>query len=345
MVVVKPETLHRGIPRCVEVTGGEIRFVVVPTWAGRLSLLDFGQGNVLFNNPKVDGKRLSMGQSWGVWDGNATDVVLGTGEGSLNQFSGIWLHPWSIIEQLNDGIRIAGGYNSQAGLSAERIYQLDKKRQTLQYTYRITAEKTGNEPWTVRERCVFPGDATVFAPLDQSDPKANRKHASENKTSKLTSTNIIEDMLVLQCNPAGGISLAATLREGWIAVLQGRSVMLMQFKIIPNGSYLHEDGVHAFFWLAPNYIEVEPLSPTVSLPSKQSLSFKQIWSHRLVPNEIDSADITAVGQWLRAAEPSFAWPKWADSELGEFWATPKPDSIETAFSPGLVYKDDFEDDL
>lgn len=54
---VKAETVkHRGIEGCVEITAARTRLVVVPAWAGRISVLDFGAGNVLWTDPKLDGK-------------------------------------------------------------------------------------------------------------------------------------------------------------------------------------------------------------------------------------------------------------------------------------------------
>ena len=82
---------HRGLEGCVELRAGDTRVVVAPPWAGRLSVLDFGWGNVLARDPKVDGKVLAPEAAWAPWDGNATDILRSDGR---HQWPRLWLHPW-----------------------------------------------------------------------------------------------------------------------------------------------------------------------------------------------------------------------------------------------------------
>jgi len=298
---------HRGIAGAVQVSIGKARMVIVPAWAGRLSLLDFGWGNVLHNDPKVDGKVLKSDQAWGPWDGNATDVVRGVvGKGSKNQFKGLWLHPWPKVSTPGGGsVEIASDVSRNAGLSAKRSYRLLCDGACLQYDFTITNEGGQAAKWTIWERAmVKAGDYTIAPAAKEGAYPEGWKVRDQTRSIPADNAKTVGDFIVFKAGLKGA-GMAARLRDGWIATVYGRNVFLMTWKLDPRGSYPHYDGANAVFWIARDFIEIEPLSPTVKLAKGKSLSFRQIWRGLELPDGLDPGDVRAVGKWLtKNAKPS-----------------------------------------
>jgi len=305
---VKKMDKHRGIADAVQVSALKTRMVVVPSWAGRISLLDFGWGNILHNDPKVDGKVLKADQAWGPWDGNATDVVRGVvGKGSKNQFKGLWLHPWTKIGA-PDGrwnVEIASDVSPDAGLSAKRAYRFPYGGSLLEYVFTITNESAEAAEWTIWERAMVKAGDYCLAPAAKEGayPKG-WKVRDQTKSVPADNAETVGDFIVLKAGHKGA-ALAARLRDGWIATVYGRNVFLMTWKLDRDGTYPHYDGANSVFWISQDYIEIEPISPTMKLAKGKGMSFRQTWRALKLPESVDPADVRAVGKWLAEnAKPS-----------------------------------------
>lgn len=289
---------HRGLGECVELRAGSARVVVVPSWAGRLSVVNFGGGNVLHRNAAVDGRVLPADQGWGPWDGNATDVVRGVGKESKNQFKGLWLHPWSVVETSANQVRLASADGLPAGVRAERSYCLSADGSRLKQTYRITAEEGGDRPWTVWERAVVPADRYVLAPAMPARGFGDGYKTRDGQAIEPRHARTVGEFVQLRAGRPKGRGLAAHLRQGWLAAVRGRDVLLVTWPLDPAGRYPHEGGAHAVFWVADEFIEIEPLSPSRPLARGQSLALEQVWHHLEVPESVDADDPRAVGRWI-----------------------------------------------
>ncbi len=298
---------HRGLEGAVEISAGPTRLVVVPQWAGRISVLDFGQGNVLWQDPSIDGKVLPAADAWGPWDGNATDLMSADGR---RQWIGLWLHPYPKVvphyqrgersPQLS-GVEVSSAVNAETGLSISKRYELSADGRTLRYSVTVSAQKPASGGWTVWERALVPATTYAVAPLDKSHPGpgpegyAVHEGATVRPADRLS---VHDGFLVVRGGTGAGVGVAARLRNGWIACVYGRHVLLISYPLDPAGKYPHMGGANAFFWLAPENLEIEPMSPQVSIGPEAPYTFAQVWRWLTLPESVSADDPAAVGRWI-----------------------------------------------
>lgn len=323
---------HRQIEGCLEMTLGKARLIVVPAWAGRISLLDFGGGNVLWNDPKVDGKVLPANEAWGPWDSSATDIATMVGQEPKGQWKGLWLHPWKTIRvpglpqftaepgtKANlsvtrtcargappERIEIAGETSPETHLSARRAYALAADGQSLIYTYTITSHGGDARGWTIRERALVPGGGYAIAPLRRGGAFPEG-WAARDKTpvEPPELAKAAGDFLVLRAGAAKGVGLAARLRAGWLANVRGGRALVMTWPIAQDGKYPAYGGANALLSIAAEHLELGPLSAEMTLEEGQSAAFTQVWRWLSLPPDVREDDPQAVGQWIeRSCEPA-----------------------------------------
>ncbi len=292
---------HRGFDDAIELTRGDARVVVVPAWAGRMSVLDLGAGNLLLIDPRVEqGKTLGPGQGWMLWDGNATDVA---DEAGRSQWKQLWLHPWSVETRGPGGVTLASKVNTQAGLSAARWYRLDDRGLIMKYT--ITSHAPEPRRWTIWERALVPAEDTfVLVPVDAGadsfEAFGGGWKVRDGKRVQPVDRAVGRDgLLVLRGGTEQGVGLAARLTDGWIGIVRDGQVALLRWQIDPEARYVVEQGAHAVFYLAEHAIELEPLSPQFLLQPGKSASFEFLWQKLGRPEGVDPSDPDAVAEWVR----------------------------------------------
>jgi len=298
---------HRGLEGCVELRAGGTRVVVAPSWAGRLSVLDFGWGNVLAHDPKVDGKVVEPEVAWAPWDGNATDVL---GSDGRHQWPRLWLHPWPAVEFLPGGVEVTSTVNRETQLSLTKRYELSPDGRAL--TYAVTVACHGGrraQAWTVWERAMMamPEGSYAIVPVARSKAFPDGWRVQEKSVVDPPDRAVAHgEFLVLRAGTKKGAGLAARLRAGWLGVVRGRHVLLMTFPLEESGHHTHHGGAHALFWLAEGAIEMEPLSAEDRLRHLESLTFTQVWHALDLPDDVPSDSPAAVGAWLDAQTLSAA---------------------------------------
>lgn len=287
---------HRGLP-AVEVRAKTTTLIAVPAWAGRLSVLDFGAGNVLWQDPRIDGKTLPADAPWMPWDGNATDVVSAAG---AMQWLDLWLRPYPQVRTFDYGVEFQSAPDPKAQLTLAKRYQLAPDGRHL--TYSATATHVGSEPaaWTLWERAQLLVPRYLIAPLDKSGPFPagyTLRGAAKEAPPKLVQV-VAGDYLVLRPGSQEGLGLSARLRAGWVAIVHDKAVLLIQYPIDPAGDYPHFGGGNFMPWIGETAIEVEPITPQKLLKTGQSLSLVQTWRWLPLPPDLDASNPAALGPWL-----------------------------------------------
>jgi hypothetical protein len=290
---------HRKFTDCVEVKAGQTRLVVVPSWAGRISVLDFGGGPVLKSNAGLDGKVVPAAEEWAPWDGNATDVYRGAD--GKNQFKGMWLHPWSKVKLLPDGVELASDVVPAIQLSAQRRYRLSPDGRQLTHEYTITSHGGKPTSWAVWERATLTADGYAVVPVETTPKLPQGWMLRENTTIQPPEhAQTREGFLVIKPKTKAGGGMAARLRAGWAASVRGQRVLLITFPIDPKGTYRRFEGSHCLLWLAPDFLEFEPLSAESTLKPGESFTFPMVWRWLDLPADVDGQDAVAVGRWLES---------------------------------------------
>lgn len=286
---------HRKFDNAVEIKSEQTRAVVVPQCAGRLSVLDFGGGNVLFSDPKIDGNILKPADGWAPWDGNATDIASTDGK---SQWKQLWLHAWPEVNVGERNVEIASETNPQINLSAVKRYALAGDGKSLQYSYTLVPHGNVESGWTIWERALMVGDYAV-APLSSGGPSEKgyivRDNAKVDPADRLESR---DGFLIVRPGVRKGVGIAARLRSGWMALVRGDHVLLMQYPIEPAGNYPHFNGANAVFYIAADKVEMEPMSAEHTFADGESYTFPQTWSWLAIPQNVDGNDPVAVGRWL-----------------------------------------------
>jgi hypothetical protein len=287
---------HRGLEGAVGVTAGPAKLVVVPAWAGRMSVLDFGGGNVLWQDGGVDGKTLAADVPWMPWDGNATDLVRADGG---MQWLELWLRPYPQVRLIEYGVELQSGPDGKAQLTATKRYELSADGR--QMTYTATATNVGQEPagWTVWERAQMLVPRYLIAPLDTRGPISGGwrlRSAAKEAPPALVQTH--GDYLVLRPGSKEGVGLSVRLRAGWVGVVHEDGVVLIQYPIDGGGEYAHFGGGNFMPWIGERAIEVEPVSPQKMLKNGESVSLVQTWRWLELPKGVDVSNPQAVGAWV-----------------------------------------------
>ncbi len=291
---------HRGFAGCVELAQGSTRVVIVPQWAGRLSMLDFGGGNLLKHNPMIDGRALAADVPWMPWDGNATDLMRQSD--GRSQWPSLWLHPYEVVEAGPGGVALRSQPSVETGLVVDKRYELIDDGKALRYTVTIT--RVSGDPaegWTIWERALMPVQQYALAPLKRgklADGYATRDGGVIDPPDRVTVAGGEGQYLVMRKGTKEGAGLAIHLAHGWLAAVWGQGVLAMTFPIDEKGTYPHFNGATAIPWIGPDVIEMEPVGPLVHLKEGESASFTQVWRWLPLPEEVDGNDPAAVGRWV-----------------------------------------------
>lgn len=289
------QVTHRQLP-AVQLQASHTALVAVPAWAGRLSLLDFGAGNVLWQDPRIDGKTLPADAPWMPWDGNATDVVSATGG---MQWLNLWLRPYPQVRTFDYGVELQSTPDPKANLIFTKRYQLSPDGRTLTYTATATSSADPPTGWTVWERAQLLVPRYLIAPLDKSGPFPTGyalRGAAKEALPKLV--QVQGDYLVLRPGSKQGVGLSARLRDGWIAIVHDKAVLLIQYPIEPAGDYPHHGGGNFMPWIGETAIEVEPITPQKMLKAGESVTLVQTWRWLPLPPNLDASNPAALGPWL-----------------------------------------------
>lgn len=291
---------HRGFEDCVELAAGAARVVVVPQWAGRLSVADFGGGNVLKSDPRIDGRMLGDDVPWMPWDGNATDLMRGSDRRS--QWPPLWLHPYEVVQLGDDFVELRSRPGADTGLRVSKRYELAGDGRSLRYTVTITRiDGDEAEGWTIWERALMPVQRYALAPLRRAgmfpDGYATRDGGAVDPADRVS---VAGDYLAMRPGTTQGAGLAVQLAAGWLAAVNRDGVLLMTFPIEPAGDYPHYDGATAIPWIGADVIEMEPVAPQARLRQGESASFTQVWRWLTPPASIDLSQPAAVGRWVDA---------------------------------------------
>lgn len=297
---------HRGIDDAVQISAAGTRLVVVPAWAGRLSVLDFGTGNLLYQNPQIDGAVVKPQDGWAPWDGNATDPVRLQGDQRQSQFKGLWLHPYPTVDLLPAGVRVASAVSPDAQLAATKAYTLAPDGRRVDYTMRVASHAGESTRWIIQERALMVPDYVVLPLAAADNAWETRDGTSVQPTSHAEQ---VGDFLVLRPGVEKGAGLAVRLRAGWAGVVRGEGAMLMTFPLDPRGEYPLYGGSHILPWLNPGSIEVEPLSPVYALAPNGTAELAQTWYWLELPADVRAGGPGRVGQWLEQQARALALPQ------------------------------------
>lgn len=307
---------HRGFEGCVELAAGATRLVVVPQWAGRLSVVDFGSGNLLKHHAAIDGKALSSDVPWMPWDGNATDLMR-EGDGR-SQWPPLWLHPYEMVETGPDSVTLESGPSAETGLRVRKTYVLDPSGTALTYTITITrVSGDAGEGWTVWERALMPVERYALAPLKRGGAfPEGFKPRDGGVVEPADRVSVAGDYLVMRKGTEKGAGLAVQLSAGWLAAVSDAGVLAMTFPIrdgrsaqeaqeaqeaqAAQAAYPHFEGATAIPWLGSDVIEMEPVGPLVHLQEGESASFTQVWHWLPLPADVDVNHPATVGAWVDA---------------------------------------------
>ena len=293
------EMEHRGLTNCVEITAGQTRVIVAPAWAGRVSVLDFGAGNVMFRDAGLDGKTVGPDAGWMLWDGNATDVVRSDGR---SQWPPLWLHPYEMASMGGNHVEMCSDVNADTGLIASKRYELSDDGRTVTYTFTVTRQAGGAaEGFTVWERALMRVGRYAIAPLDRTwgDGKGWRQREARPRwVYPQTCLQEVGDTLVMRSGIYEPVGLAVRLRAGWIAIVEAEGVMLIEFPLEADGSYPHHGGANFMPYLNQESIELEPVSAEFHLEVGQTASFTQQWRWLAPPANLDLDDPAAVAKWV-----------------------------------------------
>lgn len=289
---------HRGFADCVELTAGPTRVVVVPQWAGRLSVVDFGGGNVLKTDPRIDGRALAADVPWMPWDGNATDLMRGSDRRS--QWPGLWLHPYQVVQLGGDFIELRSRPSADTGLQVSKRYELAGDGLSLRYTVKITRlDGDAAEGWTIWERALMPVGRYALAPLRRGGAFPEGYTTRDGGTvAPADRVTVAGDYLVMRPGTTQGAGLAVQLAAGWLAAVADGGVLAMTFPLEPTGPYPHYDAATAIPWIGPDVIEMEPVAPQMHLKRGESASFTQVWRWLTPPSNLDLTQPAAVGRWI-----------------------------------------------
>lgn len=292
---------HRGFEDCVELTAGATRVVVAPQWAGRLSVLDFGAGNLLKHNASIDGKALAPEVPWMPWDGNATDLMRASD--GRSQWPGLWLHPYEVVETGDHSVTLKSQPSAETGLVMSKRYELIEDGKALRYTVTIT--RVSGDPaegWTIWERALMPVQQYALAPLKRGDgfPQGfeGRDGGVVDPADRVSAAG---GYLVMRKGTREGAGLAIQLARGWLAAVSSEGVLAMTFPIHPKGAdnaYPHFNGATAIPWIGPDVIEMEPVAPQAHLELGESASFTQVWRWLPLSADVDVNNPAAVGRWV-----------------------------------------------
>jgi hypothetical protein len=316
---------HRQIDGCLEMTLGKMRLVAVPAWAGRISLLDFGGGNVFWNDPKVDGKVLPLNEASGPWDSSATDIATMVGQQRKSQWKGLWLHPWktlrvpglptftaepgakanfSVTRSCAPGspperVEISSDTSAETHLSAGRAYAPAADGRSLTYTYTIISHGGDARGWTVSERARVPGGGYAIAPIRRGGAFPEGWTARD-KTA-VDPPELAKpagDFLVLRAGARKEAALAARLRAGWLANVRGGHAFVMTWPIAEDGKCPAYGGANALLAIGEDYLELGPLSAEMALEEGQTATFTQVWRWLALAPGVREDDPSAVGKWI-----------------------------------------------
>lgn len=293
------------------ISNGACEMVVVPAISRVMHFAPDGGKNILWLNPKTLGQTFDKDN--GQWNNMGGDKVWPTEQGLWGKHAkrNGWPPPYwfdccpSTPEPIKGGVRLTSQMSPQFGAVCVREFVMDETKPLVRI--RQLYRKTEGEPvpmtfWTITQI-----NQPLFSmlPLGGADDKGLRYKAM-GAGLKPDGFKATASLIAVYNQPAAaqkvGVTADAELAGGWVAAAWDNVVFVESHKLVKDGKYPDGNCGGELFAAdkgGGSYVEMELLSPLITLEKGQELRDDAVW--QLMPLDQKPEDPEKLAAPIQAA--------------------------------------------
>jgi hypothetical protein len=270
------QTTHHGWDGAYQMSNGDVALVIVPQIGGRIMAYSLtGLDTLFYQNPDEFGKLYPITPE--PWHNYGGYKVWNAPQDRWGWPPDPWLDfgPCS-IQILNPlKVRTVGAPSFQTGIVYTREIEMAESGSRVQIAQTMTNITDHTVEWSVWDVTQLQRpDWIVFSLNIQSIfPNGINHHNDKSRESK--GWHVEGDWIYINYLEDGG-KLGADSHVGWIAYAKDNQIYLKTFPVYADQKYPH-NGDTVEVYTAEKYIEVEVLSPLVTLGPGKSYTFTEQW--------------------------------------------------------------------
>ncbi len=305
---------YRGWQNCYRLSNDSVEVVVVPESGGRISEYSLKGKNIMYVDPRQDGKTLKdYRKQWFDPDGGRFDYGPERVTQRIHEVT--WMGPWKATVTGEYSLRIVSQPDPSLGLESTREFTLDKESSHLVVRQTMRNVSDHETKWWFWSRTLAKPGGKMLAPLNSNSklPKGWGKYVWKENRVEIENPQdnriaIVDGIITLHAvGPAAGFGTDAS--AGWMAYGEDGLLFIKRFRYFPNKAYKEDAGFTTRLYMDGEKCELEPVSPQVILQPNESYSFTEHWWLFDYPpaNELDF-DCKAAAEFIHAHTLSPARP-------------------------------------
>lgn len=291
----------RGFKECYRLFNDTADVIVVPESGGRILAYRLGDKNVLYTDPKLDGKSLSSTKDW--FDPDAGRFDIGPETGAIPPRTHMWLGGWQAEITGKRELTLTSVAEESVGLVVTRVFKLDKKSSYLQVQQTMRNISSKEVRYCFWSRTLAPAGGIAFLPINPKSKFAKGwvtyPLTGENMTSPQDPRITLEKGYFLFRPSGKSAKYGLDSFAGWLGYFREGVVFAKRFACFPEGKYVDGAGFSVEFYGNDAMCELEPLSPEAVLKPGSSYRFDEHWW--LLPwpeGKLDGFDVAAAARLI-----------------------------------------------
>jgi hypothetical protein len=300
---------YRGFKDCYRLFNGKAEAIVVAESGGRVLAFQLEGKNVLYADPKLDGKSLATEKGW--FNPDAGRLDIGPETGGVPPRLNMWLGQWKASITGDRELTLDSPKDEKIGVVQRRMFRLDATLPYLLIGQRI--ENVSNEVtrYCFWGRSLAPAGGICVLPLNPKSKFAKGWAMYPLKDENLSNPQdprvTAKDQHLL-IRPGGkGSKFGTDSLDGWMAYFRDGLLFAKRYACSEDGKYTDGAGFSAEIWVQEEFIELEPLSPEAVLKPGETYTFTENWW--IIPwpaGDVEQFDLAAA---VRMVKEGTTFPK------------------------------------
>ena len=291
------KTSYRGWDNCYKISNDSVSVTIVPESGGRVMRFEKDGVNILYENSSLNGKILAdYENNWFEPDGGRFDYGPEAVTSYIHNIT--WLGVWTaeVINQYT--IKIISPSDTSLKLLSERTFSLDSMSSHLTITLSMkNISKTETKYWFWNRTLVKVGGKLII-PMNTADSQLPDKWVRcvwgnpNTYFSDATDPGIkIFNDSVFSLNPSLAKSqlYGTDSKKGWMAYSYAGKLFVKKYNYVRDQTYGVPLGLISQTYTNGRFLEMEPVSPMVSLKPDSSYSYTENWYLYKYPNASTSS--------------------------------------------------------
>lgn len=278
---------YRGWDGCYKISNKNTVVIVSPQSGGRVFSYSNNGEDIIYQNESQNGKSY---QEWKSepFDPDAGRFDIGPEKETESRHDSTFMGEWQVVKITSYSLTILSIKNKSLSTEWERTFILDPKTSKLlikNSIQNISSRQIKLHYWS---RTLVKPEGWLLLPTSSKSiyskgwgmfyTRSDKNDFVDNRFSRNA------DTVYLHAVDGYVIKGGTDSKKGYMEYNRGNIQFIKRFKVYSRGDYSATLNMTTIFYLCPKFLEMEPVSPLVTLKPLQKLHFDETWFLKVKEN-------------------------------------------------------------